>query len=149
MKVATKFFGVTEWDDKAVIRFVKGIPGFETERSFILLKSEDSLFSCLQSVTDAQVAFVTVSPFEFCPDYGFDLDEVLTAKLKLTQLNEALILGVVTVPPGEPEKATLNLRAPMLINTQANLGCQVILHDSDYPLRFPIWRARSTAAVSG
>lgn len=149
MKVATKFFGVTEWDDKAVIRFVKGIPGFETERSFIILESPDSLFSCLQSVTDPEVAFVTASPFEFCPDYAFDLDDALAAKLKLANLNDALILGVVTVPPGEPQKATLNLRAPMVINLKANLGCQLILHDSDYPLRVPIWREKPATAVPG
>jgi flagellar assembly factor FliW len=46
-------------------------------------------------------------------------------------------MAVVTVPSGQPEQATANLRAPLVVNLRTRKGKQLILHES-IPLRFPL-----------
>jgi len=46
-------------------------------------------------------------------------------------------MAVVTIPSGQPEQATANLRAPLVVNLRTRKGKQLILHES-IPLRFPL-----------
>lgn len=139
MKIATKFYGEIECDPKEIICFPLGIPGFEDEHQFILLRSERSIFSWMQSVTTKDIAFVVISPSTVCPDYSFELEETICTEMKLSKPEDAFILAIVTIPPGRVEEATVNLQAPVVINTAAGIGRQVILTDHQYPLRHPLW----------
>jgi flagellar assembly factor FliW len=137
MEIKTKFFGTVAVDATEIIDFPQGVPGFEQLRRFIRLQPENSVFSSLQALDRVETAFITISPFLVCPDYTFELDDQITRELRLTKLEEALVLGMVTIPPQNPGKSTVNLKAPVIINYSNKRGLQIILDDK-YPLRAPL-----------
>ncbi len=148
MKIKTKFYEELEISTDEMIHFPEGLPGFETEKRFVYLHPEDSVFGCLQSCQTPEVAFIVISPFRLCPDYDFVLDEKKVDLLGLAKPDDALILAIVTIPPGQPDQATVNLQAPLVINPQTRKGIQVILSDSGYPLRFRLWAKKPVSTVS-
>jgi len=46
---------------------------------------------------------------------------------------------IVTIPNGAPEHATINLRAPVLVNRTRGVGAQPILNDETLPYRLPLF----------
>ena len=140
MNMESKFFGEIEFKEEDIIHFKYGLPGFKEETQFLYLTPPNSQFSCLQSVKNREVAFITISPFIVCPDYDFELDDILAEEIGLSKPDEATVLAIVTVPPGEPKKATVNLQAPVVLNLEKSIGCQVIINDLNYPLRLPLWK---------
>jgi flagellar assembly factor FliW len=139
MKISTKFYGTIDLDEPNVIRFPQGIPGFENERRFGIIQPENSIFQCLQSLTHPEIAFILISPFLICPDYSFNLSDEVSEQIGLFKLEDALILGIVTIPSNNTQAATVNLQAPVVVNLKAGLGRQVILMEESYPMRLPIW----------
>lgn len=148
MKITTKFYEEIEINEEDILHFPVGLPGFETEERFVYLHPEDSVFGCVQSCQTPGIAFIVVSPFKICPDYDLELDEERVALLGLANPEDALILAIITIPPGHPEEATVNLQAPLVVNPSAKKGLQVILPDSGYPLHFRLWAKKPVSTVS-
>lgn len=148
MKIKTKFYGEVEVAAEEIIHFPAGLPGFEEDKEYIYLQHGDSVFGCLQSCQQTEVAFIVLSPFTICPDYDFELTTENQAELKISKLEEVLVLVIVTIPPGKPEEATVNLQAPIVVNRIAKKGMQVILSDSGYPLRCPLWSKQTSSSVA-
>lgn len=132
MKIKTKYHGEVMIDQNEVIYFAQGIPGFLDEKEFIFLPfSDDGIYKILQSVTNPHLAFVSVNPFAFFPDYDFELDEQATNALEL-DTEKDIDLNVILTLNDSIEKTTANLQAPVLINRNKKLGKQVILVNSSY-----------------
>ena len=146
MKIKTKFYNEIEVAEEKVFLFPQGLPGFPDERRFVLLQEEGSFFGCLQSADNPEVAFIVITPYEVCPDYEIELDDTVTEELELTAPEDVLLLAIVTIPPGRPEDATVNLQAPLVLNTARRRGSQVIIADCGYPLRLRRW-AKEPARV--
>jgi flagellar assembly factor FliW len=142
MEINTKFFGTVELNPREILDFPEGIPGFEHTRRFMWYQPENSVFSCLQAVDRTEVAFIAISPFLVCPDYGFELEAQVAGKLELHGLEDALLLALVTIPEGDPHQSTANLKAPLVINCVKQRGYQVILDDK-YALRTPLVKQTS------
>lgn len=137
--VRTVQFGDLEVPEEKVLHFGDGMPGFSQIRKFAMLELENlKPFSYLQSLEDPPVAFLVVNPFLFCPSYAFELGEMDAASLQAEKLEDVSVFAVATVP-GNPGDATINLMAPVLINEKMRLGRQVILLDSRYSVRHPIF----------
>lgn len=146
MKINTKFYGEIEIGEEQIIDFPQGLPGFEERKKFVYLKPEESLFGSLQAVNLPELGFVVISPFVVCPDYHFDLDEQVVSDLGLNKPEEVLLLSIVNIPHGQPKDATVNLQAPVVINTENRRGAQVVLAEG-YPLRCRIWADGSPEAA--
>ncbi|MBM6619042.1 flagellar assembly protein FliW [Bacillus suaedaesalsae] len=140
MKLATKYHGEIEIEEKEIIRFEKGIPGFDEEQSFVILPfSDDSIFMILQSVTTPALAFVIADPFQFYKEYDFTLEDQTVEALELTSEKDVSIYVILTVQ--DPfQKTTANLQAPIVINNVKKLGKQVILTGTDYGTRHSIFQ---------
>lgn len=110
--------------------------GFPLQRRFILLDhAPGSPFHWLQSVDEGGLAFPVASPLHFLSDYRPEFPADL-AEVVGSFAPEDLWLGVVvSFPPGEG-RATLNLKAPLVLNTRSRLGVQFVLDDPALPLRF-------------
>ena len=134
--IETTRFGQVEYTEEEIIVFEKGIPGFEQEQKFILLKmdSEDQKnpLAFLQSIKSAELSFIIANPFIFYTDYEFNLDESTKEELEIKEPEDIAVWGIISVPAEEFEKATINLQAPVIINVRTNKGKQIILHDSSY-----------------
>ena len=118
--------------------FPEGLHGFESLREFALLPSGHDGFWWLQSLEDAGVLFVLVDPFLAQPGYAVDLGGDDTRFLGLADSSAALVLTVVTLPASAGGVATTNLRGPIVFNTAARRGRQVVSAVEGHGLQAPV-----------
>ena len=123
-KIKTTRFGEVEVDNSLLFNFVSPIIGYNDKKSFILIDYRpDSPFKWLQSMEDMDLAFPVTLCSYFNIDYQFELSD-----------EDAKTLGV--------KGATINLLAPIVINTNNNNAMQVILKDSKLPVRHPLFEKK-------
>ena len=138
MKIETKFFGAVEIDEAQIVEFAHGIPGFENDHQFAVLKHDDSPFHVLQSVKRAELAFIIIELGKVVPDYEIDLPDEVVAELKLEKPEEALVCAIVVLP-SDISQATVNLAAPLVINVKEKRGVQIILNNPAYGIKHPLF----------
>lgn len=134
----SKIHGEMNYEEKNVITFNKGIPGFNDLKKFILLDlHEYEPFKLLQSLEDDEVSIIVTSPHEFFEDYEIKLNEETIKNLKIESPDQVSIVTTVTLNT-DPQKITTNLQGPIIINTYNNFGEQIILDDSKYKVKSPL-----------
>ena len=113
-------------DMDKVVRFPRGLAGFETERDFILLQIRpEAPLLILQSVHTPQVGLLVADPYSFLDhSYAQVLGPAERQLLQLADPAEAVLLVTVSIPVGVPEQAALNLTGPIFINHKVRLGVQ-------------------------
>jgi flagellar assembly factor FliW len=121
-----------------VITFPDGILGFPGSTRFALVNdSEDALFQLLQSLDDESVALIVAVPWLFFPDYSPEISELERKQLKLQSPNDAIVFCPVTLT-GDPDVVHLNLLGPFVVHRESLEGRQVVLADSEWPVRASI-----------
>jgi flagellar assembly factor FliW len=132
----TKYFGQVECPEERLLRFDKGLFGFEEEKAFCLLPFQGSGGSllCFQSAATPQLAFVAMNPFSLLPGYAPVLTAGELAELGVERSEELCFyaLCVVRSPVGE---STVNLRCPIAVNDRTGKAMQAILETGDYHMR--------------
>ncbi|MEG6584999.1 flagellar assembly protein FliW [Dendrosporobacter sp. 1207_IL3150] len=127
MIIESTRLGQLEVNKEQIISFPSGIPGFPNEKEFILIHSDiESPFAFLQSISEPNLTFIVVEPFQFFKDYEFSLDDQVVESLKLSGDNPPRVLNIVTVPE-KAEEMTANLLAPVIINPNERLAQQIVL----------------------
>lgn len=135
----TSRFGEIEIPATQVIKLPQGLLGFPAQQHFALLVHKPgSPFFWLQSVEDPALAFVAMNPYLLAPDYKVDLTNEDRQDLQLSGEEPLMIYGLVTIPRGKPAEMTINLMGPLVINTAARVGKQLVLNNSDYSHRHPV-----------
>jgi len=135
MQINSQRFGVVELEDDAILTFAEGIIGFPRELSFALIPHHGSTYlAWLQSVTKPDLAFPVVSAHYFVDGYP-DIPVSPAAHAAGVQGNEDdfAVLVVLCAPIGQP--ATVNLLAPIVVNSETRTGAQVILDGSRFSTR--------------
>ncbi|NMB26845.1 MAG: flagellar assembly protein FliW [Tissierellia bacterium] len=141
MKLHTKNFGEIEIDQQKIINFPEGLLGFEEEKQFVIINTEDeeNPFQWLQSATNPNLAFVIINPFFVYPNYDIVIPKTAQKKLKIKNQKDISIYSIVVVPENM-EKMTANLLGPIIININAKLGKQVILDDNRYSTKHYVFK---------
>ena len=136
MLLQTKHFGEVEIDEKRIIEFNSGLLGFEELKEFTLIGNEDetSPFKWLQCVNEPQMAFAVANPFLIVKDYDFELNDEEAEKLGIEKSEEVAVYVIVVVPE-ELEKMSMNLKAPLIINSRNKTGAQIVLDTDKYTVR--------------
>lgn len=143
MILNTKYHGTKEYKEEDIIVFKKGILGFEDCKRYILFNFQDNdVFKILHSIEDPNLGFVLVSPFVVTKDYEFELSEEKEKELEITSEADIMVLNTVTVN-SNIEKATTNLKAPIIINIKNRLGEQIVLETEKYSLKHPFVKIES------
>ena len=141
MKANTRFFGEIEIDDDKMINFEKGSIGFPDMKNFTLIfdqEAEDqNTISWLQSMDDADVAFPVLDPLVVCPDYNPQVEDELLKPLGELREDNLIVLVMVTVPT-DIKQMTVNLKAPIVINTDTKKASQLII-DNNMPVKYNIY----------
>lgn len=142
MKINTKIFGEIEIAEEKIIIFRDGIIGFPELKRFALLHDEErgsgAGIRFLQSLEEPGFAMPVMNPLDVKPDYDPEVDdELLTGAGNLTPEN-LLVLVTVSIP-GDLKKMSVNLQGPFVINIDECKGCQIILDNGSYPVKFPIY----------
>ena len=141
MMIHSVNFGDLEIPEDRIIAFKEGLPGFPQLRRFTILESEElKPFQYLQALDDPPIALLIINPFLVDGSYHFDLSPADMEEIQTASPENVVVYAVATLPE-EAEKATLNLMAPILINETNSVGKQVILHDSGYSVRHPLFGA--------
>jgi len=136
MQLDTRHFGLIDIDEKGIIEFPEGLPGFEDVKKYVLLGStdEDMIFRWLQSVDSPELAFVVIDPRLLVSNYEVDVDDSEVEILSIKDTEKVALYSIVVVPD-DIAKMTANLKAPLIINTENMKGKQVILDKSDYQIK--------------
>jgi flagellar assembly factor FliW len=138
MQINTTRFGEIEIDDKRIIEFPDGLPGFHEARRFVLLEhAPKNPFHWLQSMDDPALAFVVMDPIMVEPQYREAIPEEEVRELGITSAKEAAVLSIVTIDR-ENRRVTTNLLGPLVIHPETLRAKQVILEKSDYSTKHDI-----------
>ena len=131
-------FGVIEFDLGQSLTFPKGIPGFVGYNSFglAMIPSEtQSSFMLMQSLDPDDLSFI-VLPYE--PTAGLidpkDIDAALQT-LGVTAENCAIMLIATFRRMGGSFETSVNMRAPIIIDTANRQAWQYILPNDRYEVR--------------
>jgi flagellar assembly factor FliW len=130
MKVHTKAYGLKELDERQRITVPAGLFGYEKLKDYVLLDAERQPFYYLQSMDNAALCFILISPFLFRPDYEIRVSDDELAEIGLTDQKNALVFSIVTIPAEGP--MTANLQGPLVINRDTRCAKQIILGDQQW-----------------
>jgi flagellar assembly factor FliW len=124
--------------DLPVVELVQPMPGFPADQRFALEHlDDDGVLGALRSLDTEGHQFLVVPAASFFPDYEPVVsDEVVTA-LGIEAVEDVLVLLVVHAG-ATLSATTVNLRAPLLVNTTSLKAAQVILDDADQPVAAPL-----------
>ncbi|KDR94758.1 flagellar assembly factor FliW [Peptoclostridium litorale DSM 5388] len=137
MNIKTSNFGDIDIDEKGIIAFDSGLPGFEQLKRFVLIKESDMVIDWLQSI-DSEIAFPLINPFLIKDDYEFEIPQADIARLQIDDMEDIAVYSVVTIPENIKD-IRANLQAPVVINTKEKKGKQIILGE-EYPIRYEFYQ---------
>ncbi|MDT4989091.1 MAG: flagellar assembly factor FliW [Micromonosporaceae bacterium] len=127
-----------ETTDLPVIEFVAPMPGFPDLRKYVLVQVDDGgvLYS-LTSVDTPELRFLVAPPAPFFPEYAVDIDDEALAALGSSDPDELLVLLVINTGE-QPDDASANLLAPIIIAKGERRAVQLILNRTGLPVRAPL-----------
>lgn len=142
MRFMTKHFGEIELGEDKLLTFENGIMGFENFKKYTILfdieSGEKPIISWIQSVEEPELAIPVINPLLIKEDYNPTVeDELLTSLGQLTDENLVVLLSLTV--PSDITKVTANLKAPFIINADTKKGCQVIVENNDYPVKYNVY----------
>ena len=133
-------FGQIQIDASLLFDFVAPIIGYDKYTYFALIdNAPDSPFKWLQSVSDPNLAFPITLCSYFDIEYNITIPKEDLELIEAKSMDDIMILNIVSIPIGNPQGATANLRAPIIINTNNNKAMQVILRDTSYQIKHPLF----------
>ncbi len=142
MKANTKYFGEVDIEDDKVLDFPNGIIGFENLHKFAIIydldRGPEANLSYLQSLEEPLLVLPVVNPLVVLDDYNPMIEDEFLVPLDMPGEEEIMVLLSMTVPP-DITKMTVNMKAPFVINTRTRKGGQIIVENTDYQIRFPVY----------
>lgn len=140
MRIETIRFGSVEIDDRKILHFKDGLPGFEEYRYFAILQFEESYpIFWLQSTEDSEICLPVVDAFAAVPDYAFNIEDGDVNELGLSGPEDLHVVSVLVIPD-KIDGMTANLAAPIIINVTTGKAKQIILNGGEYSVRSPVFQ---------
>ena len=130
-----------------VVRFPDGLPGFERCVAFVVVSGPAlAPFQCLHALEGGPASFLAIDPRRALATYRCRLSDADRGRLAAGEDTPLLWLALITVD--DAGGATVNLRAPVVVNPVSMTGFQVMPHDSLYPASHPLVVDEGDAACS-
>jgi flagellar assembly factor FliW len=133
-------FGTVEINPDNKLHFRSGLLGFGAATEFVLIDLENpkyELFRMLQCINDPSLSFIVFPPnLEIGRIDRSDIEAA--AKSVNIGVDDLVVLLLVTVRGQEDGSNTLsvNLRAPVLVDSVKFTGTQYVMPNDKYPVRF-------------
>jgi flagellar assembly factor FliW len=127
--------------NRTIYHFPLGLPGLpELKQCELIFNEEAYPLLWLQSVDGERVRLPVAEPGPLVENYQIELSDDDAEFLDLqAEGARPLVLAVLTVKSMDPQKVTLNLLAPIVINQATSLGKQVILENyGRYSVEHPV-----------
>ena len=132
--VVTKAYGEVPVLEKQIIEFPTGLYGFESLHSYALLDSHTPPFYWLQSVEDAELAFILINPYVVTREYVLDIPGEDLKLVGDPDPDDLLVFAIVTIPEDRRD-ISCNLQGPLIINRERRLGRQSISLDQRWKIK--------------
>lgn len=144
MNIQTRLFGEIEVDGKKIINFKDGMIGYEDLKQFMIIHDSESKSNnviWLQSLDETSVAFPVIDPLFIKADYNPTVEDELFKNIGEIEegSEEELVVLTTLTAPSDVTKLSTNLRAPIIINPHTLKGCQIIVDNDDYPVKYYIY----------
>ena len=140
MTVKTRDFGEQNVSEDMILKFPNGLFAFEEQHRFIMLSplGENIFPAWLQSVDDENLCFIVFDPEQIAKDYSITADPESLEAVGSESYDDLSYL-VLAVVPEEYKNTTVNLKSPIIVNSEKMLAAQTIAAES-YPIKFPIFK---------
>jgi flagellar assembly factor FliW len=117
------------------LTFVTPLPGLDslTEYNLEQLDGSDGVYT-LESAGSESRLFL-LDPVVYVPGYHPELTDEQAATLKLVSPDEAAMFVIANHQDGE---TSVNLAAPIIVNTVTDMCAQFILEGQGWPVRAPL-----------
>ena len=136
--VNTLHFGLIEYAADSVIEFPSGLPAFEDERAFVLLRQPDYeplLF--VQSLSTQLLAFLAIGVQDVRLDYQLELtEEEFDVLGGAGAASEFEVLALISV--SAEGQVSANLQAPLVIHRKRRRAIQVTQSLAAYSCQHPL-----------
>jgi flagellar assembly factor FliW len=134
-EIVTRRFGSVPFDDREVLHFPSGLPGFEDKTRFLLVeRAALKPIVVLQSL-DTPELYLFATPVEAIDaEYRLAMTPEDQATLSLTADPRCLAI----VSASKSGRWTANLLAPVVINQQTRRAVQAVRADSLYSHQHPL-----------
>ncbi len=138
MVVTTRDFGNIEISKDDIFTVKSPILGFEEYRKFTLIKDEDvgEGICWLQSTEEPGICFILIAATGL-GEYSFEVTEPMRQQLSIEEENILSYCYCIAVIADNPEKCTVNKKAPVIFSEEGNLFGQYVL-DEDLPIKAPL-----------
>lgn len=148
MIIKTGRFGQLGVGDDEIIHIPHGILGFPEYKKFCLVDpGDETLIVWLQSLENPEIAFPLLEPKIFKPDYSVRLSAAELRELKLENVNQSAVFGILTIPE-DVTRMTANLKAPLVINLKLQLARQVVLQENEYNIKHEMFKELKTHLIT-
>jgi flagellar assembly factor FliW len=120
------------------VRLPMGLLGFEQIKEYVLVSNPgEEPFHWLQVKNDPSLAFIVIAPFLVAPDYHPDIPQADVEFLGVSSAQDVLLYNIVTLHGAN--RATVNLKGPVVFNRHTLIGKQVILANAaQYSVQHPL-----------
>lgn len=140
MEIISPIHGKFIYEEKEILYFEKGIPGFQDLKKYIIKEvSEDSPFVIMQSIEDKDIGFILISPYLVDEKYEIKLKDEIINNLEIKDSKEVLLYTIVNLKD-KVEDITTNLKAPLVVNIKSRKCEQYILDDEKYKIKERIFK---------
>ncbi|MCI8559359.1 MAG: flagellar assembly protein FliW [Lachnospiraceae bacterium] len=136
MKINNKYFGEIEYEAEEKLSFPDGLFGFEEHKEFLPIPFEEGTDTliCLQSLADQDLSFILLNPFAFFVDYDPQISKEDQTAIGSPK-EEDISYYVIGVIRDRVADSTVNLKAPIAVNSKTRNARQIILEDPAYTFR--------------
>ncbi len=136
----TEKFGEINVDNELIFEFVAPIIGFDELKKYTIVDIKpDSPFKWLQSIEDMGLAFPITLCSYFGIDYQFDIPDEEAEKIDIKSAEDIFVCNIVNIPNSNPQGATVNMVAPIIVNLANKKAMQTILKDTDFEVRHKLY----------
>jgi flagellar assembly factor FliW len=122
-----------------IIHFEEGILGFEEVKDYLLFHEDDSdIIWNLQSADSDIPSFIVIDPYAVLSDYQPVFTQADLDYFGETDMSNLVLLAVAVIRPNLVD-SVVNLKSPIVIDVNTRQAKQIILENSDYPIRYKLF----------
>ena len=119
-------------ESRSEIILPQGLFGFSEIRSMELVFDQDELpFMWLRERKKDGLAFIVLEPGGIISNYSVEISDADVKILGISGSEDTMILNIVTLPPDQSGKISLNLVGPIIVNRQTLTGKQCIINNHE------------------
>jgi flagellar assembly factor FliW len=138
MKIKSVVLGEIEYSAESIITFKDGLIGMGDKKEFILVEKDDfKPFAYLQSLNDPNLSLIVINPLLVRNKYNFQIQQADFECIDVRNETDISLFTIVVFSE-DVSNMTVNMKAPLIINTRSKQGKQTILLNDHYGVAEPL-----------